>query len=851
MAGCLYLISGPSGIGKTTLIKSAVEKVTNLIRAISFTTRPKRVNEEDGLDYHFVSLQQFTALRDKGELLNCTEAFGHYYATSKKVIFENLARGFDVIMDIDPKASRVLGSLVTNHKRILITTTQWESLAVRLRSRGDAPESIKKRLMIAKEIQNYYSEFDCLLTNNNNEFERALNDLSFIILSNRTSVTFETPKSLSFDGEQSFMVESFYQNDFLKLLKEKTFKIGSTFIFRQTLYLAEDIEKTFSNPIVFLAKQNSLLYQQKNLINEQSFTGLMNLNGYLLHPFPCGQEYIGYQIAAESDVSQYSWKTAINDSGLPTNSVEYYKTQKLSNVENKRLSNQPLRILNIASGANPSKKLFAVNVDNAAEGEPDYIAEVDNLSVFPARYFSLVRASHILEHFSAQQITAVLREWTRVLHPYGEIHLIVPDARVIIQELKQGKTSKGLPSLSMLTTTSTLAQIYGVGYENKDTYPKWRHRILFNYELVKYFLNRIGLEDIEVYSNKDDLAYHCGIKDDSQNHYSLLIKARQTLKPHLTVMPALQPDFKTLAKDFQHETSSSSPIGLSIIIPVRNEESNLNQFLDSLLRVNYSANSIRDREYIFAINGCTDGSKEKIKKFIALHSELPIILIECETGIINAFKSGILARKLCGYVGKLDADIIIHPEAIDRMYMMMRSNVNIQATYSEPVATGEKNQYNWQAFHPEARSQRLFIHGRASMYRTSPFDLFDFNQILRSNVLTEDILLSYAYALHYGMNAIKVTPGAIIYYKPQTEKLDKEKKIQRTKKEIQKIESFFPYFKSFRSILERKEFGCSEFALLPSEQHHASNIAKLSQSDKEEWDRLESSKGHINIRSRM
>jgi len=133
-----------------------------------------------------------------------------------------------------------------------------------------------------------------------------------------------------------------------------------------------------------------------------------------------------------------------------------------------------------------------------------------------------------------------------------------------------------------------------------------------------------------------------------------------------------------------------------------------------------------------------------------------------------------------------------------------RKVFNKHATYSDPVATGEENKFNWEAFHPEARSQRLFIHGRASMYRASPFDLFDFNQFLNSNVLTEDILLSYAYALHYGMNAIKVTPGAIVYYKPQTEKLDKEKKVQRTQKEIQKIESFFPYFKSFSSILKRK-----------------------------------------------
>jgi guanylate kinase len=844
MAGYLYLISGPSGIGKTSLIKSAVEKIANLVRAVSFTTRPKRVNEEDGLDYHFVSLEQFTKLKDNGELLNCTEAFGNYYATSKKIIFENLDKGFDVIMDIDPKASKILGALVTNHKRILVTTTQWESLENRLRSRGDAQESIEKRLMVAKEIQNYYSEFDYLLTNNNNQFERAINDLRFIILSNRTTVTSKTSKSLSFDGEQSFMVENFYQNDFVKLLKEKSFKMGATFVFRQISYLTQELENSFSNPVVFLAKQNSLLYQQKNLINEQSFAALMNLNGYQLQPLPYSQEYRVYQISEESNVTPYALETAINNSGLPANSDEYYKTKKFVDSEGKRLSNQPLRILNIASGANPSKKLFAVNVDNAAEGEPDYIAEVDNLSVFPDGYFTLVRASHILEHFSSTQITAVLREWTRVLHPYGEIHIIVPDAKVIIQELKQGKTPKGLPSANMLTTTSTLAQIYGVGYENKDTNPKWRHRILFNYELIKYFLNIIGLKDIQVYASKDDLAYHCGVKDDSQNHYSLLIKARHTLNPHLMVMPNLQLDFHIAVKYFKYETLSSLRIGLSIIIPVRNEESNLDQFLDSLLQVSYSANAIKDREYIFAINGCTDGSKEKIRKFISLHKELPITFIECETGIINAFRAGILARKLQGYIGKIDADVIIHPEAIDRMYMMLCKNINIQATYSDPVATGEENKYNWEAFHPEARSQRLFIHGRASMYRTSPFDLFDFNQFLNSNVLTEDILLSYAYALHYGMNSIKVTPGAIVYYKPQTEKLDKEKKVQRTQKEIQKIESFFPYFKSFSSILKRKNFVSSEPESTSPEQHTL-------QSDHDEWDRLESSKGHINIKSRM
>ena len=128
------------------------------------------------------------------------------------------------------------------------------------------------------------------------------------------------------------------------------------------------------------------------------------------------------------------------------------------------------------------------------------------------------------------------------------------------------------------------------------------------------------------------------------------------------------------------------------------------------------------------------------------------------------------------------------------------------------------------------------------------FFWFDFEYIKSSKVVTEDIIFSYAIALHFGLKAMDVTPQAVVYYKPQTTPIDELKKSKRTQVELNKIESFFPYFKMFRRILTRKTLASPSQASSRCFKDKTEMTKQYTQSDgweRDDWNRLESTKGLI------
>lgn len=193
------------------------------------------------------------------------------------------------------------------------------------------------------------------------------------------------------------------------------------------------------------------------------------------------------------------------------------------------LSNQKYTKLNLACGPKQENKfpLPWLNVDCAGD-VADFHSDIQNLPDNWSDFFEEVRASHVLEHFFLDQMDKVVAEWVRVLQPGGMLMIIVPDLQVILDSLNSGSDYNGRSSVSIDTTTAALAQVYGVGYDSSLTNNHWRHRFMFNTEMLTSLLSKqYLLEDIVIYSKSDDYASRYSIDDDSQNKFSLCISAKK------------------------------------------------------------------------------------------------------------------------------------------------------------------------------------------------------------------------------------------------------------------------------------------------------------------------------------
>ncbi len=188
---------------------------------------------------------------------------------------------------------------------------------------------------------------------------------------------------------------------------------------------------------------------------------------------------------------------------------------------------EQLAKLNLACGRDISKKFPApwLNVD--LDGDcADVHCDIRKMPIDWTSKFNEVRASHVLEHIFMDEFDSVLSEWLRVLKPGGSLRIIVPDLDIIIQALVSGVDSKNRQSVSVEETTPILTQIFGFGYESKTTASEWRHRFLFNKELLSKLLKKhTAVGEISFYDKEEDPAALFGIKDDSQNPFSLCIHA--------------------------------------------------------------------------------------------------------------------------------------------------------------------------------------------------------------------------------------------------------------------------------------------------------------------------------------
>jgi len=178
--GHLFIISGPSGTGKSTIVKAALKKRPQLGYSISFTTRPPRGDEKDGVDYHFISEETFRKKIDANELAEWAEVHGHLYGTSARYVEETLAGGRDVLLDIDVEGTKRLSDRYPEAISVFIAPPTMTELEKRLNRRGtDSPEVVARRLKSAEAEMVQVRCYDHVIVND--DLAEALLKLETII----------------------------------------------------------------------------------------------------------------------------------------------------------------------------------------------------------------------------------------------------------------------------------------------------------------------------------------------------------------------------------------------------------------------------------------------------------------------------------------------------------------------------------------------------------------------------------------------------------------------------------------------------------------------------------------------
>mgnify|MGYP001393536384 CR=1 FL=1 len=192
--GRIFVVSGPSGTGKSTLIRETRGKVPALGYSISHTSRPPRGREKNGVEYHFVSREIFQKMIDQGDFVEWAEVYQDLYGTSVSSLTSQIHLGVDVIMDIDVQGARNIKGHFREAILIYVLPPSLEILEKRLRERGtDDEKSIRTRLKkAAKEIKNCVA-YDYLLFND--ELEQAVEELKSIVIAERCRKSVRLPKA--------------------------------------------------------------------------------------------------------------------------------------------------------------------------------------------------------------------------------------------------------------------------------------------------------------------------------------------------------------------------------------------------------------------------------------------------------------------------------------------------------------------------------------------------------------------------------------------------------------------------------------------------------------------------------
>jgi guanylate kinase len=181
MSGNLFIISAPSGAGKTSLVSALLNSNKQIALSISYTTRAPRPGETNGKEYHFVSRDKFLEMAQNGDFLESAEVYGNLYGTSQPWIEQQLASGRDILLEIDWQGASQVRKLMPHAISIFILPPSLSALETRLKGRGqDSAEVIAQRLRAAREDISHVAEFDYVIIND--KLDEALRQLGALVI---------------------------------------------------------------------------------------------------------------------------------------------------------------------------------------------------------------------------------------------------------------------------------------------------------------------------------------------------------------------------------------------------------------------------------------------------------------------------------------------------------------------------------------------------------------------------------------------------------------------------------------------------------------------------------------------
>ncbi|SUD80939.1 guanylate kinase [Pseudomonas putida] len=183
-SGTLYIVSAPSGAGKTSLVNALIKEDRQIRVSVSHTTRAMRPGEQHGVNYHFVVHEEFKALIAQGDFLEHAEVFGNFYGTSRSALQQTLDEGYDLILEIDWQGAQQVRRVMPDALSVFILPPSQQALRQRLDGRGqDSEEIIDGRMKEAVSEMVHYDEYDYVIIND--DFNAALEDLKAVFRANR------------------------------------------------------------------------------------------------------------------------------------------------------------------------------------------------------------------------------------------------------------------------------------------------------------------------------------------------------------------------------------------------------------------------------------------------------------------------------------------------------------------------------------------------------------------------------------------------------------------------------------------------------------------------------------------